>query len=490
MSMTSAARPRWLSIPQPTTIALTSGEWRPSSTHVIAEEPQFEGEATRLELELAELGLAHGDGTIIRLNADSRTDEGFEIAVGADIHVTAGTPAGVFRATRQLLHNLRAQGSIPCGRVQSSPAVPERGLHLDAARKHFPAEWIIDLLHEMADVGINTFQWHFSENEGFRLGSERFPEIVSADHITRGQAAWILDAAADLHIDVIPSLDMPGHLRHALAQHPSFRLPASGGPETDHALDITSADAVRFAESLIDDMAPIFSRSTRWNLGGDEFVDFARIDEYPALAVAARARFGAEATGFDLLTDFVNVITLHLRSLGFSARAWNDGMLRSSAVTLDPAVVLTWWTNWHARMRPIADAVPTGHALVNFNDALFYYVLGEKAGYAYPTSERIWAADWHPGLFSSLPGGDAQEIEAPYPDLLLGAAFSVWSDDLLAQSPQEVAAGIRGPLRAMAERAWNGGSALTHEDFVEIADGIGVAGRDIERSRVASPAEP
>lgn len=496
---------RWLSIPQPTTAALTGGAWRSSSVRVIADAPLFAREAARLSRELASLGVADadvsdadadaGDASVIRLHADSRAGEGFTIDVGTDIDITAGSPVGVFRATRQLLHNVRAQAGIPHGRVDSAPAVVERGFHLDAARKYFSADWIIALLHELADVGINTFQWHFSENEGFRLASERFPEVVSTEHVTREEATRVLEVAADLHIDVVPSLDMPGHLRHALGQHPSLRLPgtdalgtdalgtdAAGADalDTDHALDITRAEAVRFATDLIDDMAPIFPRSTRWNLGGDEFVDFARIDEYPALADTARARFGEEANGFDLLAEFVNLIAAHLRGLGFTARAWNDGMLRGNAVALDPAVELTWWTNWHAQMRPVADAVTAGHTLVNFNDALFYYVLGEMAGYRYPTSARIWAADWHPGLFPSLPdgalpeGGGAQEFEAPYPNLLRGAAFSVWSDDAPAQSPQQVADGIRDPLRAMAERAWNGGSALTYHDFLEIADGIGV----------------
>ncbi|WP_157008903.1 family 20 glycosylhydrolase [Agromyces laixinhei] len=469
MTSPDSVGPRWFSIPQPTSVALTGGDWRQASVHVIAEASEFEGEARRLERELAELGIEHGGRSAIRLRAGGWSGESFSVVVADDVEVNAGTPAGVFRATRQLLQNLRAHGVIPRGRVESAPAVVERGFHLDAARKYFSSEWMITLLHELADVGINTFQWHFSENEGFRLASERFPEIVSAEHVTRDEAARVLDAAADLHIDVIPSLDMPGHLRHALAQHPSLRLPSAGALETDHALDVTRADAVRFAENLIDDVAPVFARSTRWNLGGDEFVDFARIDEYPVLAEAAHERFGPEATGFDLLTGFVNGIGAHLRERGFAARAWNDGMLRSSAVTLDQEIALTWWTNWHAQMRPVADAVGAGHALVNFNDALFYYVLGEQAGYSYPTSERIWAADWHPGLFSALPGGRVQEIAAPYPDALLGVAFSVWSDDPAAQSPQEVADGIRGPLRAMAERAWNGGSALTHEEFLAVA---------------------
>lgn len=470
---------KWIALPQPTTTALTGGRWRPTSVRVLTEAPEFEAEAARLQRELAGVGIApdpSSDGSVIRIRADDRTGESFSITVRDHVEVRAGTPAGAFRATRQLLHNLRAQGFVPRGHIASTPSIGERGFHLDAARKYFPADWIIELLHALADVGINSFQWHFSENEGFRLESHAFEEIVSDEHITRAQAARVLEVAADLHIDVVPSLDMPGHLRQALAAHPHLRLPAGSGTlTTDHALDITRDEAVQFAHDLIDDFAPLFSRSTTWNLGGDEFVDFASIQQYPALVDAAQDKYGPDGTGFDLLTDFVNRTSAHLRARGFTARVWNDGMLRSRAVRLDRDVVLTWWTNWHSQMRPLSDAVAAGLGLMNFNDSLFYYVLGENAGYAYPTSERIWHADWHPGLFPTLPGGASQEIDAPYPDQLLGAAFSVWSDVADAQTPQQVAEGVRRPLRAMAERAWNGGSRLTHDEFCDIEARIGVA---------------
>ena len=465
----------WRAIPQPTSVEVTGQDWRPTSVRVVAEEPAFAREAERLAAELAELGIPDGGDSTILLRRDARDGEAFALEIGDDIEARAGTPVGVFRATRQILHNLRAQGVVPRGRVTSAPAVPERGFHLDAARMSFPASWIIRLLHALADVGITTFQWHVSEDEGFRIGSAAFPEIVSEAHVSRTEAIEVADAAADLHIDLVPSLDMPGHLRHVLSAHPEHRLPERGGPATDHALDITSADAIRFARALIDDVAALFPRSTRWHLGGDEFVDFARIEEYPALAAEARARYGPHGTGFDLLTTFVNEVAAHLRAKGFAPRVWNDGMLRSAEVALDRDLVLTWWTNWHAQMRPLSAALEAGNPLVNFHDALFYYVLGEKAGYAYPTSARIWEADWHPGLFPALPGGVRQEIARPYPEQLLGASFSVWSDDAAAQTPDEVAEGIRLPLRAMAERAWNGGSALTHEEFCAIDAALGVA---------------
>lgn len=476
----------WIALPQPSDLALREGRWRPRRVQVIAADPALLAEARRFACELTAGGWvtsaettdaqttdaeADGADSIVRLHRGpaGESAESFTMIVGDDIEITADAPVGAFRATRQLLHNLRAHDDVPHAVVRSAPAVAERGLHLDAARKHFSAEWIAQLLRDIADIGINVLQWHVSENEGFRIGSAAHPEIVSDEHVTREQALALADLARSLHIDLIPSLDLPGHLEHVLAQHPEHRMPP-GGALSERALDITDSHAVDFALSLIDDLIPLFLHSTHWHLGGDEFVDFADIDAYPSLREAARERFGPAASGFDLLTEFVNLAAAHVRARGFSPRVWNDGMLRGSATTLAPDIVLTWWTNWHAAMRPLAEAVRAGHALVNFNDALLYHVLGENAGYVYPTSERIWAADWHPGLFPSLPGGARQELAAPYPPQLRGASFSIWCDRPEAQSVDEVRTTIRGPLCAMAERAWNGGSMLTHEQFAAIEE--------------------
>lgn len=451
----------WIALPQPSRIALAEGNWAATTVEIVAD-PGLEREAERLAGELAALGIGAGTGSRISLRLDPELGlEEFRIDVATDITVFAATATGAFRATRQLLHNLRAQGHVPHAHVGSSPAVRQRGFHLDAARKFFPAAWLAQLLRDLADVGVNVFLWHLSENEGVRLGFAAHPEIVSDEYITRAEAEELLALATDLHIEVVPSLDMPGHLRHALAAHPELRLPGE-----DHALDITRPEAVRFALDLIDDIAPLFHRSTRWNLGADEFVDFARIQDYPALVAAAHERFGAAATGFDLLTDFANTVAAHLRGLGFTAMVWNDGMLRSEAVALDQRIQLGWWTNWHAQMVPVRRAI--GREVLNVNDAMFYYVLGEKAGYRYPSSERIWDANWHPGRFPDLPGGVRQEIAAPYPDGLLGSAFAVWCDDPDAQTPERVAEGVRAPVRALAERSWNAGSSLSHAEFAAI----------------------
>ncbi|UYG18152.1 family 20 glycosylhydrolase [Brachybacterium huguangmaarense] len=476
--------PAWAALPQPTSLEITGGLWRPRAVRVetagrARTDPGAQREAERLAAELDALGIpvAPDAATCVTLRLGEGAGEGFELRVEDDVEVTAATAAGLFRATRQLLHNLRAHNAVPRAVVRSRPAVGERGLHLDAARKHVDAAWIAELLHDLADVGIDTFQWHFSENEGFRLECATFPEIVSAERVTTAEARELLALARDLHIRVVPSLDMPGHLRHALAAHPDLRLPPAATPElpTEHALDITNPEAVRFALALVDEFTELFSASTVWNLGGDEFVDFDRMDDYPALAEGAVAAHGAGATGFDLLTAFVDTVAARVRDAGFTPRVWNDGMLRGAAVPLDADVQLAWWTNWNRSMRPLTAALEAGHDVVNLHDGLFYYVLGENAGYRYPTSERIWEADWHPGLFPSLPDGTRQEIPSPYPEQLLGASFAVWADRPDAQTPEQIAEGIRRPLRALAERARNGGSRLSHDEFAALDAAIGRA---------------
>lgn len=479
---------RWLGLPRPSSLDLAGGEWRAFRVRVEAEKP-LETEASRLREELALLGIPEGDEgrIVLRLVPPEASTEAYRIEVGDDITVRASSPVGAFRATRQLLHNLRAQGFVPRGVIAGSPAVAERGIHLDTGRKHYPASWIEGMLRDAADVGVNVFQWHFSENEGFRLESTAFPDIVSTEHVTRREAARIVELARSLHIDIVPSLDMPGHLGQVLTAFPELRLSAgrapgatahTEGPRDDHALDITREESTRFARSLVDDIAPLFAHSSSWHLGGDEFVAFERMEDYPSLAAAARERFGKHATGFDLLTDFVNVVAAHLRTRGFTARVWNDGMLRSSIVPLDADAVLTWWTNWHAEMRPLSDAIRAEHELVNVSDGVMYYVVGENAGYRYPTAERFWEIDWHPGLFPPLRDGQRQEISLPYSSLLKGSMFAVWSDVPSAQSTEDIARGIRAPLRAMSERAWNGGSELSFDDFDHIDRAIGRATRN------------
>lgn len=163
-------------------------------------------------------------------------------------------------------------------------------------------------------------------------------------------------------------------------------------------------------------------------------------------------------TGVDTYIDYLNEVAEHLESMGWTVRAWNDGLYRADQtqrVAPKPSIQITYWTKWHPMMAPVEDILAKGHQVINYNDGYLYYVLGEHAGYTYPTAEKI-RASWHPGLFPNRTGEAKQEYTGAYPRELVGTTFSIWSDKPEAQTEGEVAAGIRGPLRAMAELAWLG----------------------------------
>ncbi|AIQ59999.1 beta-N-acetylhexosaminidase [Paenibacillus borealis] len=393
---------------------------------------------------------------------DSR--EGYIIEIGKFVHIMAPSERTVMYAIRTVMQLLLADGFMPYGRILDYPVMPERALHIDIGRKFYTAEWIMDRIREMSRLRLNTLQLHFSENEGFRLMSESHPGVMSEEYLTKQEMKAIIHTAARYHVALIPSLDSPGHLGYALRIHPDWLLRDSAGNAAPGALDITNAAARQFVLKLIDEYAELFAGSTHFHIGGDEFINFGQFDEYPQLAEYAENVLNISGgTGVDTYIDYLNGVAEHLESKGWTVRAWNDGLYRGDQiqrVAPKPSIQITYWTKWHEMMAPVEEIIAQGHQVMNFNDAYFYYVLGEHAGYTYPKGEKI-CNSWHPGLFPQRSGGAKQEYPAgSYPRELIGCSFSIWSDKPAAQTEHEVADGIRGPLSAMAERAWLGKQKL------------------------------
>ncbi|NQX45173.1 family 20 glycosylhydrolase [Paenibacillus tritici] len=385
--------------------------------------------------------------------------ERYVIDIGESVHITAPGERAVMYAMRTLLQLLVTDGFLPYGRITDYPVMPERSLHIDIGRKFYTEDWILEQIRAMSRLRLNTLQLHFSENEGFRLMSESHPEVMSDQYVTKQEMKAIIHAAQRYHVDIIPSLDSPGHLGQALRTHPEWLLKDSEGNAAPGALDITNPAARRFVLDLIDEYAGLFAGSRYFHIGGDEFINFAEFDKYPQLAEYARKVLNIESgTGVDTYIDYLNGVAEHLESAGWTVRAWNDGLYRADQtqrVAPKSSIQITYWTKWHPMMAPVEDIMAKGHQVINFNDGYLYYVLGENAGYTYPTGEKI-RDSWHPGLFPIQTGAPKQEYSGAYPLEIIGCTFSIWSDKPEAQSEAEVAEGIRGPLRAMAELAWLG----------------------------------
>ncbi len=291
--------------------------------------------------------------------------EGYRLEVGRTVRIEARTRAGVFHGTRTLLQLLRAGPAIPAGRARDWPTYPERGLMIDNGRRYFAPAWIKRRIRELAYLKLNQLHLHFSDDQGFRIESSRHPEVVSAQHLTKRQVRDIVAYARDRHVRVIGELDMPGHLRAALARHPELQLRSAEGVTRPDKLDISKPAARRFARDLILEYLDLFP-GRYWHAGADEYLAPGEYADYPQLK-------GGRAAYLRFVRWLDRLVHAHGRTL----RVWHDGL---SGARLPRRVVVEWWTD-HAGPPP-ARLLADGHRVLNAGWWPTYYVVSPLGGRA------------------------------------------------------------------------------------------------------------
>ncbi|MDO0926102.1 glycoside hydrolase family 20 protein [Streptomyces sp. TG1A-8] len=450
--------------------------WRPrKGERVVVADGRLADEG---RLVAGELGLTYageGDGARagdVRLAlAGSGNAESYTLTVrGGRVEITGPADAGVFYGTRTLKQEVHDGGTAPEGVVRDRPAKPVRGFMLDIARKPFGEDWIEDRIRELGDLKFNELGLHFSDDQAFRIESGTHPEIVSKDHLTKAQVRRIVALAASRHITVVPEIDSPGHLGAVLAAHPELQLRNASGVATRGAIDISKDGSAKIVDDLLDEYAGLFPGG-RWHLGGDEYQALAASDPqaaYPQLAAAARRAHGSGGTVADLATDWLDDRADTVRAHDRTLRAWNDGFFRSASAQPAGDLQVAYWTGKEIGARQPVEYLSAGRRVLNYNDEFLYYVLGQPQTFVYPTGQRIYQ-QWTPRV---LRGTTA--VPARYDGQILGGSFAVWCDYANAQTEAQVAAGIRMPLRATAQKLWDPRTpALSWADFGKLADRLG-----------------
>ncbi|MFC7217367.1 glycoside hydrolase family 20 protein [Streptomyces polyrhachis] len=435
--------------------------WSPlPGTRVVApKDGPLADEGRRLAREL-DVPLAHTaarDGDVaLALDADVPGGrEAYRIAVsaGGGARITGASDAGVFYGTRTLLQARRSGGGLPPGVIEDRPDRAQRGFALDLARKFFPREWIEARMYELAALKYNQLGLHLSDDQAFRIESTTHPEIVSDPHLTKADVRALVALGRELHIEVIPEIDSPGHLGAVIAAHPSLGLRDGAGRPVRGAVNVIDPAAGRLLDELLAEYAPLFP-ARNWNLGGDEYAPLMSADpeaRFPQLAAAARERYGERGRIQDLATAWLNDRAAVLEERGKRIQQWNDGIYPGGVVRTPGDRQVEYWTGKEYGARPPQDYLAEGRNLVNLNDEFLYYVLGEPNDFAYPTGQRIYE-QWTPAV---LRGTTPVPASVAGPDRILGARLAVWCDLAGAQSTAQVAAGVRLPLAALAQKVWD-----------------------------------
>ncbi|WP_308013193.1 beta-N-acetylhexosaminidase [Streptomyces beigongshangae] len=425
-----------------------------------------------------ELGLAYagkgeprtGDVGLYLTDEDANA-ESYTLAVeDGRVRISGTEEAGVFYGTRTLKQEVHGNATAPEGVVRDSPAKPQRGFMLDIARKHFTAGWIEDRIRELGDLKYNQLGLHFSDDQGFRIASGSHPEIVSKEHLTKAEVRRIVKLAASRHISVVPEIDSPGHLGAVIAAHPDLQLRNTRGVASRGAIDISKPAAAKIVDELLDEYAGLFP-GRYWHLGADEYQALTVADpaaSYPQLAAAARKAYGPGAGIEDLATGWLNGRAKVMRGHDRTLRAWNDGFFAGSTVEADDDVQVAYWTGKEIGARQPDEYLRAGRQVVNYNDEYLYYVLGQPNAFVYPTGRRIYE-QWTPLVVRGT-----SPVSKEYDEQILGASFAVWCDLSGSRTQDQVAAGIRMPLRALTQKLWDPRRpAASWADFKGLAGKLG-----------------
>ncbi|ELP5728103.1 beta-N-acetylhexosaminidase [Vibrio vulnificus] len=296
-------------LPKVNALKVDSGHFALSaSTSIACTSALADSAVTWLTEELArihqfDLTTDRGAGIVFRSNPT--LDEGaYHLSVTPEeIKVEAGSSAGFVHAAASLIQLLDynqedGQAQIACCSISDSPRFRYRGMMLDCSRHFHSVEQVKRLINLLAHYKFNTFHWHLTDDEGWRVEIKAFPELTEIGawrgvdeaiepqytHISQRYGGFysqeeikeVVAYAAQRSITVIPEIDVPGHCRAAIKSLPHMLVEAEDTTEyrsiqnySDNVLNPGLATTYEFIERVLEEIAQLFP-APYVHIGADE----------------------------------------------------------------------------------------------------------------------------------------------------------------------------------------------------------------------------
>ena len=318
-AMTNDKKERTISIiPKPLSLRMDDGSFlltKSTSVCITGDSKDLQMIAEQLSARLAAVtgfaipatpqkgGRSSADAIVLGLVDDANLGpEGYRLSVTKKaIHIEGSAAAGVFYGVQTLYQLLPVEiektqlspgtvWSVPCVRIEDKPRFSWRGMHLDVGRHFFSKDSVKRYIDLIASYKMNTFHWHLTEDQGWRIEIKKYPRLTTVgawrretmmDFTPHGgfysqdDVREIVAYAKERFITVVPEIEMPGHSLAALASYPE--LSCSGGPfkvgtEWGVNNDVYCAGSEKtfqFLEDVITEVVALFPGQF-FHIGGDE----------------------------------------------------------------------------------------------------------------------------------------------------------------------------------------------------------------------------
>ncbi len=426
---------------------------------------------------------------IVFIKDDTLPLEGYVLTVtDKHIEIKAKTDQGAFYAVqslRQLLPPSFEDGSFKSKEVRISSCVVEdepefqyRGMHLDVSRHMYSVDFIKKYIDAMAMLKMNTFHWHLTDDQGWRIEIKKYPKLQEiaayrdetlvghysdqphqydgkryGGFYTQEEVKAIVAYAEKRFVTVIPEIEMPGHSQAAIAAYPEL------GCTTDNVevakkwgvfeeIYCANDKTFGFLEDILDEVLELFP-SQYIHIGGDEA---PKTRWKNCSQCQQKIKDEGLKDEHELQNYFITRMEKYLNSKGRQIIGWDEILEGGLAPN---ATVMSWRGTGGA-----IEAAKSGHNVVMTPTSHCYFDYYQSDNENEPLAiggflplEKVYG-------YSPIP----EELTKAESKYVLGAQGNIWTEYLQTEEQVEYMAFPR--MLAMSEVVWSDPNRKDYNDFI------------------------
>ena len=422
---------------------------------------------------------------ILFINDSSiKNDEGYQLKITEkNISISSKTTKGAFYAVQSLIQLLPIKTdskeiTIQCLEIKDEPQFVYRGMHLDVARHFFSVDFIKKYINLMSMLKMNTFHWHLTEDQGWRIEIKKYPKLQEiaafrnetlighyndqpqkfdgkkyGGFYTQEEIKEIVKYASERQITIIPEIEMPGHSQAAIAAYPEL---GCTGEQIEVATkwgvfeDIycTKEETFKFLEDVIDEVVPLFP-GKYIHIGGDEAPKIHWKNCKNCQKLLKKEGLKDE---HELQNYFITRMEKYINSKGKQIIGW-DEILEGG---LAPNATVMSWRGTNGAV----EAAKQKHPVILTPQSHCYFDHYQSENENEPLAiggflplEKVY-------LFNPIPKEFTTE-EARY---VLGAQGNVWTEYL--STPKKLEYMVFPRAIALSEAVWSSSLHKNYNDFI------------------------
>lgn len=435
------------------------------------------------------------------------------------ILVEGASDAAVATARRIVNRLLDINGGVlPEAVIETWPDYGYRGVMIDVARNYQTLPQMRKFLGLMADYGLNRLQFHFIDDEAWRLeipglpeltdyaarrgytttedeslaqiyfgnGDASAPEGSANGYITRSEFVDFLRYADSLGIVVIPEIETPGHARAAVKAmearyrktgDATYRMHEDGDTSvyrsaqdfSDNVINPALPGSYRFMEKVFDEIKAMYAEAgaplEMIHIGGDEVPHGAWSGSPAAQKFMAENGLNGES---GLHAYWVNRLAEMLAARGLKLAGWQEVALGKDedwARGLAPQVgYINLWVTWPGSdgVLPAVKAQELGIPVLVSTGHGYYF---DQAYSSHPEENGLWWAAVT-DEFNALDAYPAQIAPAVDGGNVIGVQGQLWSETV--RGPRMMEQYLFPKMLGMVERAWNSDTTYTRPQFNKV----------------------